>query len=95
MGDESVAKIPFGFLVGNFARSMDERGNMEGKVSEETKVGRIRCENRPDSNTEPLRSLVQFVISRDIPRHSPEITAIFHRASVSIFLVLASWKHAR
>lgn len=48
MGDENVAKIPFGFLVGSFARSMDERGNMGGKVSEETKVGRIRCENRPD-----------------------------------------------
>lgn len=61
----------------NFAGVMDEGGNMGGKVSGETKVGRIRCENRPDSNTEPLRSLVQFVISRDIPRHSPEITAIF------------------
>lgn len=37
--------------------------------------GKTRCqdwrENRPDSNTEPLRSLVQFVISRDILRHSP------------------------
>lgn len=68
---ENITKIPFGLvlrLVGYFPRSriMDE----QEKICEERDVARIR-ENRPDSNTEPLRSLVQFVISRDILRHSP------------------------
>lgn len=53
-------------LLGVWIMKNDRGKNMRGKK---------RCqdwrENRPDSNTEPLRSLVQFVISRDILRHSP------------------------
>lgn len=68
---ENITKIPFEFFVcGYFARCLDHE-----KRSRKNMRGKKRCqdwrENRPDSNTEPLRSLVQFVISRDILRHSP------------------------
>lgn len=68
---ENITKIPFRFFVcGYFARCLDHE-----KRSRKNMRGKTRCqdwrENRPDSNTEPLRSLVQFVISRDILRHSP------------------------
>lgn len=76
-------------LLGVWIMKNDRGKNMRGKK---------RCqdwrENRPDSNTEPLRSLVQFVISRDILRHSPRDYyhfLVFPRANVSIFSL--SWRN--
>lgn len=91
---ENITKIPFGFFVcGYFARCLDHE-----KRSRKNMRGKKRCqdwrENRPDSNTEPLRSLVQFVISRDILRHSPRDYyhfLVFPRANVSIFSL--SWRN--
>lgn len=91
---ENITKIPFEFFVcGYFARCLDHE-----KRSRKNMRGKKRCqdwrENRPDSNTEPLRSLVQFVISRDILRHSPRDYyhfLVFPRANVSIFSL--SWRN--
>lgn len=91
---ENITKIPFEFFVcGYFARCLDNE-----KRSRKNMRGKKRCqdwrENRPDSNTEPLRSLVQFVISRDILRHSPRDYyhfLVFPRANVSIFSL--SWRN--
>lgn len=76
-------------LLGVWIMKNDRGKNMRGKK---------RCqdwrENRPDSNTEPLRSLVQFVIFRDILRHSPRDYyhfLVFPRANVSIFSL--SWRN--